>query len=218
MSNCLVSLSEQAFFTIATSALEAYRVDHSADLDGTGIKLETFGYLWGHLSSTSMNETVYRISQANVSTAAHRTGDSVTARDDAYTLKNTFVESFFPELRFLGDFHSHPYSQERDAVRTELDLERNEFYRFSTADMRSAKAQQDACKDYRVGLVITVFEREEQVARSNMYLDDQSCIRFQYDSMTIWIKAYVWAGDDYRRKADKMVTLICPPAGFSLQV
>ncbi|NWC69903.1 hypothetical protein HX873_18595 [Pseudomonas sp. P7758] len=151
MSNCLVSLSEQAFFTIATSALEAYRVDHSADLDGTGIKLETFGYLWGHLSSTSMNETVYRISQANVSTAAHRTGDSVTARDDAYTLKNTFVESFFPELRFLGDFHSHPYSQERDAVRTELDLERNEFYRFSTADMRSAKAQQDACKDYRVG-------------------------------------------------------------------
>lgn len=218
MADCLVSLSEQAFFTIATAALEAYRVDHSAALDGSAIKLETFGYLWGHVSSTSMNEVVYRISQASVSTAAHRTGESVTAREDSYELKNTFVESFFPELKFLGDFHSHPYSMEQDSVRTELDLERNGLYRFSPADFRSVKAQQDDSKDYRVGLVVTVFEREDPITRSNKYLDEQSCIRFQYDSMTIWIKAYVWAGNDHRRKADKMLTLICPSVGFNLQM
>jgi len=31
--------------------------------------------------------------------------------------------------------------------------------------------------------------------------------------MTIWLKAYVWTSDEnmnYRRKADKMVRLVCP--------
>lgn len=215
MSTCIVSLSEQAFFTIITAALEAYRIDHSPELDGSGVELETFGYLWGHESHTNRDELVFRIAQASVSTSAQRTNDSVTVHGDFYELKESFVEEFFPELGFLGDFHSHPYS-ERDKVRTELELERNGLYQFSPADFRSARNHQDQGRNYRVGLVVTVFERESDIVRSSKYLDDFSAIRFQYDKMTLWVKAYVWAGPEYRRKADKMVRLVCPSVGFSL--
>ena len=113
----------------------------------------------------------------------------------------------------MGDYHSHPYSHEDDEIKTELELERGHLYRFSEGDFRSVKSLQDKALDYRVGLVATVFERERKVKRSLKKVDGESCIRFQYLNMTIWLKAYVWTSDDndnYRRKADKMVRLVCP--------
>lgn len=216
MATCLISLSEQAFFTVVTAALEAYRLDHSPELDGSGVELETFGYLWGHQGSTSSGEQVYRIAQASVSTSAQRLNGTVSVNEGFHALKNAFVEAYFPEMKFLGDFHSHPYSTGRDGVHTELDLERNRLYQFSTPDFDNAKAMQREGRDYRVGLVVTVFERETPVRRSSKYLDESSCIRFQYDDMTIWLKAYAWVGDGYRRKTDRKVTLVCPSVGFSL--
>ena len=102
----------------------------------------------------------------------------------------------------------------RHGIKTELELERAELYKFSDADFRSVKElQSDRGLKYRVGLVVTVFEREQQVSRSQKRLDGESCIRFQYSGMTIWLKAYVWSDDgeqNYRRKACKMVRLVCP--------
>lgn len=72
-------------------------------------------------------------------------------------------------------------------------------------------------KDYRVGLVVTVYQRDEPTKRADQWMDDLSCIRFQYDNLTLWIKAYVWAGDDYRKRADKKVNFICPALGFALR-
>ncbi len=117
-----------------------------------------------------------------------------------------------------GDYHSHPYSHENDEIKTELELERGHYYRFSDADFRSVKALQDDALDYRVGLVATVFERERKVKRTLKKLDGESCIRFQYLNMTIWLKAYVWTSDEnmnYRRKADKMVRLVLSEFEFT---
>ena len=114
-----------------------------------------------------------------------------------------FIALFYPELSFLGDYHSHPYTTPIDGIKTELDLERKECYRFSSADFNSVNYQQEIERDYRVGLVVTVYERDEGIPRSSKHIDGNSCTRFQCQNMTIWIKAYVWAGDDYRRKADK---------------
>lgn len=216
MSNSVVSISEQAFFTIVTAALEAYKVDHSKLEDGSEIRLETFGNLWGHESFTKSGSDIYHISSADVSTSASREQNRVLPKDEAYALKSQFVEYFFPELKYLGDYHSHPYSLENN-VRTELDLERHELYHFSPGDFKAVKYEQEQGKNYRVGLVVTVFERDEKVGRKDTWMDDSSCVRFQYDNVTIWIKAYVWSGDDYRRRADKKVTLVCPAVGFALR-
>jgi len=64
-----------------------------------------------------------------------------------------FIALFYPELSFLGDYHSHPYTTPIDGIKTELDLERKECYRFSSADFNSVNYQQEIERDYRVGLV-----------------------------------------------------------------
>jgi proteasome lid subunit RPN8/RPN11 len=216
MSNCLVSISDQAFFTIITAALEAYGVHHGdPNAEEESKHLETFGNLWGYQSTSGLGEEVFRVVMADVSTAAHRGQGFVIDKQESYDAKSDFVSVYYPELAFLGDYHSHPYTTPGDDIKTELDLERHELYQFSRADFNSVKYQQENDRDYRVGLVATVFERKDGVARSSKYMDGASCIRFQYQDMTIWIKAYVWAGDDYRRKSDKMVHLVCPNLGFN---
>lgn len=214
MIDSIVSISEQAFFSIITTALESYKIDHLLRDGDMGARVETFGHLWGYLQDLKGGDKVYRVVWADTSTSVVREKGSVAYNKDAQELKQTFVDTFFPEVSYLGDYHSHPYSNKDDGVKTELELERSELYKFSNADFRSVKSLQDEdALDYRVGLVVTVFEREQQVSRAQTRLDGESCIRFQYSGMTIWIKAYVWSDDgeqNYRRKACKMVRLVCP--------
>lgn len=216
MSICIVSLSDQSFFTIVTAALEAYKVDHAKhDSDEPEQYLETFGNLWGYRSEDTAGKKVFRVVMADVSTAAERSQGFVIDKPESYDAKSRFIETYYPELSFIGDYHSHPYTIQGDGVKTELDLERNELYQFSSCDFKSVKHQQEIGRKYNVGLVATVYERDKSIKRSRKHIDEKSCIRFQYQNMTIWIKAYVWTGADYRRKADKMVCLICPNLGFN---
>lgn len=66
-------------------------------------------------------------------------------------------------------------------------------------------------------MVVTVFGRDEKVERKDAWMDDSSCVRCQYNNVTIWIKAYVWSGEDYRRRTDKKVSIVCPVLGFALR-
>ena len=213
MIDSVVSISEQAFFSIVTSALEAYKLEHVLTCGDSAAGVETFGHLWGYCQPLIGRNMMHRVVWADTSTAVERDQGSVSYTDEAQELKQGFIDTFFPEVCYLGDYHSHPYSHEDDEIKTELELERGHLYRFSEGDFRSVKSLQDKALDYRVGLVATVFERERKVKRSLKKLDGESCIRFQYLNMTIWLKAYVWTSDDndnYRRKADKMVRLMCP--------
>lgn len=214
MGKCLVSISEQAFFSIITSALEAYKVEHGMNAGGSSAYVETFGHLWGYKKIDELSgDGLYRVVWADTSTAVDRHRDSIAPKDAAQELKQDFVDVFFPEVSYLGDFHSHPYSLLLDGVSTELEVEKKGLYKFSDSDFKSVKYLQDeAFLSYQVGLVVTVFEREQQVKRSFKLLDGASCLRFQYKNLTIWIKSYVWDGDldsGYRRKADRMVRLKC---------
>lgn len=218
MIDSVVSISEQAFFSIVTSALEAYKLEHVLNGGDSAARVETFGHLWGYYQPLIGRDMIYRVVLADTSTAVERDQSSVAFTDEAQELKQGFIDTFFPEVCYLGDYHSHPYSYEDDEIKTELELERRHLYRFSEGDFRSVKSLQDKSLDYRVGLVATVFERERKVNRSLKRLDGESCIRFQYLSMTIWLKAYVWTSDDnynFRRKADKMVRLVCPSLNLS---
>lgn len=213
MIDSVVSISEQAFFSIVTSALEAFKLEHVLKNGDSAARVETFGHLWGYCQPLMGRNIMHRVVWADTSTAVERDQGAVSYTDEAQELKQGFIGAFFPEVCYLGDYHSHPYSREDDEIKTELELERGHLYRFSDADFRSAKYLQDKLLDYRVGLVVTVFERKQKVARSLKKMDGESCIRFQYLNMTIWLKAYVWTPDDndnYRRKADKMVRLVCP--------
>lgn len=215
----IVSLSDSAFFSIVTSALEAYSVCHQDSTEDEHVPVETYGNLWGYQASTKRKESVLHVVLADSDVSAKRESDSVSPAEDAFCLKRDFADSFFPELEYLGDFHSHPYVESE--VETDLALQRNSFHEQSSEDQRLAKYQLGLGKPYRIQLIATVFERPKPVNRTSGHLgDDLSCIRFQYDKRTIWIKAYAYRineKDGTSRKVNKdNIALICPCAGVTV--
>jgi len=130
-------------------------------------------------------------------------------------LKRGLIDRFRPELEYLGDFHSHPYDLVNDQVKSALEVERKEYYRFSPSDITHVKALK-AERNYRVGLVTTVFKLAEGMRRKDEYVrtdtENYSCIRFSYDDFTIWIKAHVYG--ELNAIDDQRVALLCPAIGF----
>lgn len=218
MKKSIVSISESAFFTIISTALESYKLEHQIHNGEMGDRVETFGHLWGYSRYYNTPEQVYRVVWADTSTAVIRDKSYVAYDNEAQSLKQDFVDTFFPEVSYLGDYHSHPYSTHEDEVKTELALERNGLYQFSKGDFEAVKnLHENEYLDYRVGLVVTVYEREDKITRHQKRLDGESCIRFQYSGMTIWIKAYIWEEKNlkYKRKPCNQVKLICPSLEIS---
>lgn len=215
--NTIVSISEAAFFSIMTSALEAYevRVDHDTNqVHKEHSPLETHCNLWGYEATTIRGESSMKILFAEADGSAVRTNNSVQPNPEAYKLKSTFVDVFFPEIEYLGDMHSHPYSEKE--VPNELALQRDGYYEQSNGDVRYAQSLQEE-RNYRIQLIATIYSRKQPTKRSFGHLGDEtSCIRFQYDGKTIWLKAYVYknTGSSFRKVADKMVLLLCPSMGI----
>lgn len=208
----IVSLSEQAFFAIVTSALEAYSVEH---VIGSTEPLETYGNLWGHEGKSKRGEKVLHIALADVDTSADRQCGSVAPKQESFDLKADFIDHFRPELEYLGDFHSHPYDNANDKVKTAAVVERQKLYEFSKEDFDCAKLHRET-RQYRVGMVATIFQSEKPVVRESKYVgpDDASCIRFSYNDMTIWLKCYVFG--DKKRVTDSLVALVCPALGLTV--
>ena len=84
---------------------------------------------------------------------------------------------------------------------------------FFHGDFKHVKYLQEE-RNYRLGIVATVFEMPKQVARRNKHIDEDglTCIRFMYDNLTIWLKVYVFM--DSKRIRDKDIALTCPNLGF----
>lgn len=215
----IISLSDSTFFTIVTSALEAYKISQPGVPKNEHVPLETYGNLWGYQIQTKRNESLLHVALADSDISAVREPNRVTPVDEAFHLKRDFADHFFPELEYLGDFHSHPYHT--NEIKTELELQRLKLHEESPADRRSAKFLQQDGRPYRLQIIASVFEREEAINRRPGHLkDDLSCIRFQYDMKTVWIKAYAYrlnAADNSSRRVDKdKIALICPHAGVTV--
>lgn len=215
----IVSLSDSAFFSIVTSALEAYGVCHQDNAHKKHEPVETYGNLWGYKATTTRKESVLHVVLAESDVSAQRKAGSVSPAHDTFKLKTDFADSFFPELEYLGDFHSHPYVSSE--VKTELEIERKSYYKQSSDDQEFAKFQQKSGKPYRLQIIATVFERPDVVKRTSGHLEsDASCIRLYYDKRTIWIKAYAYRINEKNRTSRKVnkdnIVLICPCAGVAV--
>lgn len=211
----IVSLSEHAFFSIVVAALEAYEIARANSLAIPHIPVESYGNLWGYEARSKRGERVLHVSMADIETSADCKPGSAQPKDESFILKRNLIDRFRPELEYLGDFHSHPYDLVNDNVKSALEVERQEYYRFSPSDVKHVKALKET-RDYRVGLVTTVFKLENGFRRKNEYVrteaENLSCIRFSYDDFTIWIKAHVYG--EQNAIDDQRVALLCPAIGF----
>ena len=184
-----VKIIESAFIDICLSALEAYCVKHP-ESPPTTEPLETFGLLWGHETALADGATLYTIQKASVDTSTKRTPDACAPNSDSLKLKYDFMTAFFPDLEFLGDFHTHPY------LKTVKEISADTLYDASTDDIKHIKA--DANKwisfNYRVFLVVTIGKHTSihvDGIEPNKKDEKQNMILFRFGHYRLWVQAYV---------------------------
>lgn len=212
--SCIVSISDDVFFTTVAASLEAYKVRHDQKtLDD--VPVETYGNLWGYVSKSSNGSSIIRAALADVDTSAVTDNSSAAPKKEAFKLKDQFIRTYRPELEYLGNFHSHPYNLEIDKVKNVLDLERKGLFNFSDDDKRYFKQLQIDDNNFRLALAITVFEPLQLVPRDDAYIEGHSCIRFSFDGITLWIKAHAYLASNGAKLPCKNVAIVCPSIGFN---
>jgi hypothetical protein len=231
-----VILSPDAFRLIVSSALEAYAVPHGANHNpGKHIPLETCGAIWGY-ETESENNKYFHVVAVDVDTSAHRKPDCVASKLPSIEVKKGFYERYNPELKYLGDFHSHPWSQGEKVegygyeLKTAQNIEQHRLYRFSgspkdiSGDFESVAWLKKQKLSYQIGLVTTIYRMRNVVNDPlHSFLDEKSAFRFTYNgkdasgnlkSFRCWVKAYVFPKNSCEPAPNTEVKLQCSALGF----
>jgi len=238
-----VILSPEAFRQILSSALEAYAVPQGrSQNEKSHNPLETYGSLWG-FSKEEDGNCHFLITAADTETSAHRRPDSVLRKIGAQHIKAGLNEQFNPELSYLGDFHSHPYSQGEKVptihggettLNTAQDVEVSRVFRFSgkpgnkDGDFASVRCLKASNAPYRVGIVATIYRmsvcvENDRTSYLTEYSDQKSAIRFTYTgpdasgqriSFRCWLKAYTFNGNDDIHTPFSEISLQCGTLGL----
>lgn len=202
---------------ICHAALEAFCIKHLTKKGKSKSRnkkyVETCGLLWGNLTKLPITEShcklIYTISQATIETSAARNTDEITPDDDSILLKRDLMSSFWPQNKFLGDFHTHPYRKTRSNFSK---IEKEKLYEFSDTDISSIEDEVTfwAQHNYRIGLVITVVDMDRR--RKKIEQKNNSTVVFNFGNYRIWIKAYYakYFSDRTSIKLDDKIKLSCP--------
>ena len=106
----LVNVSEAAFQSMVIATIESFLVPGRSGKSGRLIRQrETFGLLWGYETVTASKGRCFNVDVAIVDANAERGRSSVIPSRGLETV-NRALPTYWPNLKFLGDFHSHPWS------------------------------------------------------------------------------------------------------------
>lgn len=190
----VVKITEGAFIDMCLNALEAYVISEPIKKqDDETIELleepvETYGTIWGSQGSMVDGRTIYTVRKVSIDTSAVRTNGATDHYRPTLDLKVNYMESFFPDWEFLGDFHTHPYLQDTQMVKD------NKFYDFSPADKEVVQGSDFFTGfNYRVGLVMALayVRNPEQIDLTTRIKDDMGVLEFRFSNYRLWLKAHV---------------------------
>lgn len=106
----LVNVSEAAFQSMVIATIESFLVPGRSGKAGRLTRQrETFGLLWGYETTTASKARCFNVEVAIVDANADRGRSSVTPSKGLETV-NKALPTYWPNLKFLGDFHSHPWT------------------------------------------------------------------------------------------------------------
>ena len=209
------------------NGIEAYSVKHY----GKGkYRLETCGALFGYEVKLNENKILYQIEMANVDTSAERSENSVLPNRVAMNKKANIMSKYWPHIKYIGDYHTHPYNNIAEVLSTEIEKGAskgdNKGYYLSVGDRDWLNENSVSCKEcgYKVGLLITIAELKRKGKILNNITNSQmQTIEFNLDDLKIWISAYYTFEKDnklfYSKNNDKNITIECPSIiGFSGEV
>lgn len=202
----IIRLSENALIQMCLNGLEAYSIQHKGRA-GHKERLETYGLLWGHEVNLPNKQTLYCVEMATIDTSAKMDKLQCESSLDAFELKRDLMTSFWPQYDFLGDFHTHPFT-DAQAVMKRKD------YGFSDTDYASIEDEDYWFRfRYRVGLVLTITTLKRKSAKENNWFDPKT-IMFTLGNYRLLIRGYVAYPEENRlkltRDEDDNVTIDCP--------
>lgn len=106
----LVNVSEAAFQSMVIATIESFLVPGRAGKAGRLTRQrEAFGLLWGYETTTPSKGRCFNVEVAIVDANAERSHSSVVPSRGLDTI-NRALPTYWPNLKFLGDFHSHPWT------------------------------------------------------------------------------------------------------------
>lgn len=106
----LVNISESAFRSITLATIESYSGVSPPRGKGRPRKyLEAYGLLWGYETTLRNGKPCFTVEAATTDINAERDHTSVTPSKHGLQTMNAIVSAYWPNWRFIGDFHSHPF-------------------------------------------------------------------------------------------------------------
>lgn len=206
----VVRVSENSLISLILNALEAYCIRHEDAASRERTKLETFGSLFGYETRLADGKIIYQIEVANTDTSAKRRSGSVAYKTDAIALKIDTITSFWPNLDYLGEFHSHPYGDYKDANQAK-------GYYLSEGDRKDLSDNSEFWGRYRhrVGLLVTIGAMVRAGRRATQWTNSNcNCVEINLGNFKVWITAYCSYTEgetmSFTKDNDSLVTLDCP--------
>jgi hypothetical protein len=205
----IIRLSENALIALALNGLEAYSIMHLKNKRSRS-KLETYGSLFGYETHMPDNRILYNVELANVHTSSQQEGNHVTCDDESIKMKAETIRAFWPQYKYLGDFHTHSYGQYTEAMKIK-------GYYLSKSDRDALLDNRELWKsvDYRLGLVVTIAALEKRGGKPARYVDSNfNCIEFTLRNTRFWVSGYCAYhnknGFYYTDDNSELVMLDCP--------
>lgn len=208
----IVRVSDAALAQMVLAAMEGFEVPHVV---GNGFRrgVETYALLWGHEMPLAAETALHAIEMISVDTSATRTTNSVNSRFESIDVKREIIHSAWPNLRFIGDWHTHPHRTESISTIT-----RQKLYKYSDDDYSDTEKDGKTYRrlGYRVGMVMTIGQSPRVLPALRI---DDNTIRFSLGRKIFWLQAHVAVphedGLRFIRPRDRdgaRVLLECPAA------
>ena len=179
----VVQISEHALMQMHLAALESYFSPPSEDRNFDYV--ETIGLLWGHEIRGGRNDTLYSIQHVSIDLNATREEDGASLSDADLLIKKGAVQSFWPHLDFLGDFHTHPHDHYATVAA-------GGDWAFSRTDYAAIENQGPywMAEGYRVGLVMTVARLGRRSSKAPCPIAPHAW-EWTLGDLRFWLAAYV---------------------------
>jgi hypothetical protein len=167
---------------LVMAGLEAFLAH---ELKAKKSSIETIGHLWGYRRTVD-NRTLHVVEHVSTSILAKRRADSVTNEPGVARLKSAVAEYMRPELCFLGDFHTHPYT-------TQAEVNHHQGWQFSDADQEcllSDKLAWHLAADAPLMIVLAIC-RMQKVHHNEPLTKRQHVQRFDIAEFRMWLAGYI---------------------------
>jgi proteasome lid subunit RPN8/RPN11 len=176
----LVNVSEAAFQSMVIATIESYLV-HGRINQRRRNHRETYGLLWGYETKTTGGQTCFNVEVATVDANADRSGNSVHPSDNLKIVNET-IPAYWPNLRYLGDFHSHPY-------RLTDSWPKRPF--LSEEDRRSVENNENAARTrFSVALLLTIQKLTKQAWKAPEFPHGNT-LEFRMNKLRLSLAAWV---------------------------